>query len=77
MKNGNVYAGKFVAKEVLKNPIMKRNHIQEITIHRTLSHSHIVAFHGCFEDENCVYIVVELCQKRSMAVLLKRKKFIT
>lgn len=52
MKNGNVYAGKFVAKEAVKNRIMKEKLIQEIAIHRTLNHSHVVAFHGYFENEN-------------------------
>jgi len=77
MKKGNVYAGKFVSKEVVKKHKMKEKLIQEIYIHRTLKHSHIVAFYGFFEDETYVYIVLELCQKRSMAELMKRRKFIT
>jgi len=77
MKNGNVYAGKFVSKEIVKKYKMKEKLIQEISIHRTLSHDHIVAFYGFFEDETYVYIVLELCQNRSMAELVKRRKFIT
>lgn len=77
MKNGNVYAGKFVSKEVVKKHKMKEKLIQEICIHRTLKHSHIVPFYGFFEDETYVYIVLELCQKRSMAEMAKRRKFIT
>jgi polo-like kinase 1 len=77
MKNGNVYAGKFVSKEVVKKQKMKERLVQEISIHRTLIHSHIVAFYRFFEDDNYVYIVLELCQKRSMSELLKRRKFIT
>jgi polo-like kinase 1 len=77
MKNGNVYAGKFVSKEVVKKHNMKQKLIQEICIHRTLNHGHIVAFYGFFEDETYVCIVLELCQKRSMAQSVKRRKFIT
>ena len=77
MKNGKVYAGKFVSKEVVKKHKMKEKLIQEICIHGKLNHSHIVAFYGFFEDKNYVYIVLELCQKRSMAELMKRRKSIT
>ncbi|GFG30472.1 hypothetical protein Cfor_12781 [Coptotermes formosanus] len=75
--NGNVYAGKFVSKEVVTKYKMKEKLVQEISIHRTLNHKHIVAFYGFFEDETYVYIVLELCQKRSMAELMKRRKVIT
>lgn len=76
-KNGKVYAGKFVSKEVVKIHKMKEKLVQEISIHKTLNHKHIVAFYGFFEDETYVYIVLELCQKRSMAELVKRRKFVT
>ena len=36
----------------------------EIDIHRNLSHTHIVGFHGFFEDKNHVYILLELCRRR-------------
>jgi polo-like kinase 1 len=75
--NGNVYAGKFVSKKVVQKHKMKEKLVQEISIHRTLNHKHVVAFYGFFEDEMYVYIVLELCQKRSMAELVKRRKFIT
>jgi polo-like kinase 1 len=38
--------------------------IQEINIHRSVSHRHIVGFHGYFEDADNVYIVLELCRRR-------------
>ena len=36
----------------------------EIDIHQTLSHAHVVGFHGFFEDKNHVYILLELCRRR-------------
>lgn len=36
----------------------------EITIHRALSHRHIVKFISYFEDSENVYIVLELCRRR-------------
>lgn len=37
---------------------------QEVTIHQSLSHRHIVQFFSYFEDQNNVYIVLELCRRR-------------
>lgn len=43
--------------------------IQEIFIHKMLKHKNIVSFLSFFEDNDFVYIVLELCQKRSMLEL--------
>lgn len=37
---------------------------QEIAIHRSITHKHIVAFHSFFEDSDNVYIILELCRRR-------------
>jgi len=37
---------------------------QEIAIHQTLNHRHIVGFHGFFDDAHNIYIILELCRKR-------------
>ena len=37
---------------------------QEISIHRSVNHKHIVGFHGFFVDNNNVYILLELCRRR-------------
>lgn len=37
---------------------------QEIAIHQSLNHRHIVGFHGFFDDSNNIYIILELCRKR-------------
>jgi serine/threonine protein kinase len=44
--------------------------IQEIIIHRSLNHRHIVGFHGSFDDSYNVYIILELCRKRVSYKLL-------
>ncbi|KAJ8048926.1 Serine/threonine-protein kinase PLK1 [Holothuria leucospilota] len=36
----------------------------EIAIHRSLNHKHIVGFHGFFEDESNIYVLLELCRRR-------------
>lgn len=50
---------------------------QEIHIHRSLSHQNVVKFYSFFEDENYVYIILELCAKRSMMEMHKRRKILT
>lgn len=37
---------------------------QEICIHRSLAHKHIVKFASYFEDDDNVYILLELCRRR-------------
>lgn len=34
----------------------------EIKLHRELVHPHIVRFEDCFEDEENVYMLLELCE---------------
>lgn len=76
-KTGMVFAGKTVAKSMLTKTHQKEKLSQEIAIHRSLSHKHIVGFYGFFEDENNVYIILELCRKRSLMEMLKRRKMLT
>nr|XP_006811786.1 PREDICTED: serine/threonine-protein kinase PLK1 isoform X2 [Saccoglossus kowalevskii] len=49
----------------------------EIAIHRSLIHPNIVGFHGFFEDSNFVYVLLELCRRRSLMELHKRRKAVT
>uniref|UniRef100_A0A1A9ZYE7 Protein kinase domain-containing protein n=1 Tax=Glossina pallidipes TaxID=7398 RepID=A0A1A9ZYE7_GLOPL len=73
----DVYAGKIVSKKLLMKPKQKEKMTQEITIHSSIGHPNIVKFHGFFEDNYNIYIVLELCKKRSMTELHKRRKTIT
>ncbi|CAA9994533.1 unnamed protein product [Nesidiocoris tenuis] len=72
-----IYAGKIVSKSTLKKGNQREKMAQEIEIHRSLSHYHVVQFHGYFEDPNNVYVLLELCRKRSMMELHKRRKALT
>ncbi|KAM7354973.1 serine/threonine-protein kinase polo [Cochliomyia hominivorax] len=73
----DVYAGKIVSKKLMMKHNQKEKMTQEITIHNSLNHPNIVKFHGFFEDTSNIYIVLELCKKRSMMELHKRRKTIT
>ena len=36
----------------------------EIKIHSAMSNSNIVKYHHCFEDDDFVYLVMELCESK-------------
>ncbi|CAH8450431.1 unnamed protein product [Dicrocoelium dendriticum] len=71
------YAGKVVPKAALVKVSQKEKMQQEIAIHKTLSHENVVGFHGYFEDSDFIYIVLELCNRRSLLELHKRRRFIS
>lgn len=51
--------------------------LQEIEIHRSIKHDHVVRFYSYFEDSNFIYIILELCNKKSMMELHKRRKILS
>ncbi|NP_001025810.2 serine/threonine-protein kinase PLK1 [Gallus gallus] len=69
-----VYAGKVVPKSLLAKPHQKEKMSMEIAIHRSLAHRHVVGFQSFFEDGDFVYVVLELCRRRSLLELHKRRK---
>ncbi|XP_033255775.1 serine/threonine-protein kinase polo-like isoform X1 [Drosophila miranda] len=77
VETDDVFAGKIVSKKLMIKHNLKEKTAQEITIHRSLNHPNIVKFHSYFEDVQNIYIVLELCKKRSMMELHKRRKSIT
>ncbi|CAG5126905.1 unnamed protein product [Candidula unifasciata] len=77
MDTKEIWAGKIVAKSLLQKQHQKDKMAQEIAIHRSIAHRHIVLFHSFFEDSNFVYILLELCRRRSLMELHKRRKAVT
>ncbi|XP_065191291.1 serine/threonine-protein kinase PLK1-like [Sycon ciliatum] len=74
---GVLYAGKIVPKSVLVKPYMKEKMSMEIQIHRSVRQRYVVGFESYFEDDENIYIVLELCKRRSLKELQKRRKFLT
>ncbi|CAG2115113.1 unnamed protein product, partial [Medioppia subpectinata] len=72
--DGTIYAGKVIAKSQLVKPDQKEKMTQEITIHRSIKHQHVVEFVTFFEDKDFIYIILELCSKRSLMEMHKRRK---
>ena len=75
--SGRSLAGKVVAKSSLTKSRAKQKLIAEIKIHRSLRHRFIVQFIHFFEDKRNVYIILELCEHRSLMDLVKRRKSLT
>ena len=64
VSTNQIMAGKIVPKALLKKPHQREKMAQEIDIHKSLSHHHIVKFFDYFEDNDFVYILLELCRRR-------------
>ncbi|KAF5368904.1 hypothetical protein D9758_002954 [Tetrapyrgos nigripes] len=68
------YACKVVTKESLKTKKAKTKLYAEIKIHCALEHPNIVKFLDCFEDDDNVYMTLELCTNGSMMDMLRRRR---
>lgn len=64
MQTKEIFAGKIVSKLLLTKQHQKEKMTQEIQIHRAVHHKHIVEFYSFFEDDQNVYIILELCRRR-------------
>ncbi|KAF9466886.1 kinase-like domain-containing protein [Collybia nuda] len=70
-------ACKVVTKESLKTKKAKTKLYAEIKIHRSLEHPNIVGFQECFEDNENVYMTLELCPSGSLMDMLRRRRRFT
>lgn len=68
------FAVKVICKASLKNEKQKQKLLAEIRIHQAMRHRHIVEFVHVFEDDAYVYLILELCENRTMVDLLRKKK---
>lgn len=72
-----IYAGKIVPKSMIAKQHQREKMTQEINIHRSVFHKHIVGFESFFEDSENVYVLLELCRRRSLMELHKRRRAIS
>uniref|UniRef100_A0A0N5BQG7 Serine/threonine-protein kinase PLK n=1 Tax=Strongyloides papillosus TaxID=174720 RepID=A0A0N5BQG7_STREA len=75
--SGETVAGKVVAKTLLTKRHQKDKMTQEIEIQKSLSHENVVKMYDYFEDSDNVYVLLELCPRRSLMELHKRRKAVT
>ncbi|XP_069545499.1 serine/threonine-protein kinase PLK1 [Brachyistius frenatus] len=72
-----VFAGKIVPKSLILKQHQREKMTSEIAIHKSIDHPNIVGFHGFFEDDDFVFVVLEICRRRSLLELHKRRKAVT
>ncbi len=61
METGEISAAKVIQKANLKKSRARAKLMSEIKIHRSVKHESIVGFEHFFEDQDNVYILLELC----------------
>ncbi|KAI9596559.1 kinase-like domain-containing protein [Syncephalis fuscata] len=76
-ENKTRLAVKVVPKTTLRNQKTKNKLLSEIKIHQSMSHAHVVRFLSCFEDTTNVYMILELCEQKSLMDMLKRRRRLT
>ena len=54
-------AAKVISKSILKNVRTRYKLENEIKVHKTLHHPNIVQLYVSFEDEENVYLLLEVC----------------
>ena len=77
MDNKHVSASKVIPKAALSKARAKQKLMSEIKIHRALHQTNIVGFEHFFEDQENVYILLELCPNQTLNELLRRRKRLT
>ncbi len=64
METKQVFAGKIVPKSLILKQHQREKMTSEIAIHKSLNHANVVGFHGFFEDDDFVFVVLEICRRR-------------
>ncbi|XP_070684633.1 serine/threonine-protein kinase PLK1 [Pempheris klunzingeri] len=77
METKQVFAGKIVPKSLILKQHQREKMTSEIAIHKSLDHANVVGFHGFFENDDFVFVVLEICRRRSLLELHKRRKAVT
>ncbi|KAG0206207.1 Cell cycle serine/threonine-protein kinase cdc5/MSD2 [Mortierella sp. GBA30] len=71
------YAAKVIQKTELQSHKTKQKLFAEIKVHQGMKHINIVKYYHCFEDDDFVYLVLELCESKTLMELIKRRKRLT
>lgn len=61
---GKLFAAKTVAKKSLEVEKTRNKFLGEISVQRTMVHPNIVHFVECFEDDDNIYMILELCPNK-------------
>uniref|UniRef100_A0A8C9VV80 Serine/threonine-protein kinase PLK3 n=1 Tax=Scleropages formosus TaxID=113540 RepID=A0A8C9VV80_SCLFO len=71
------YAVKVIPQSRVSKPHQREKITNEIELHKTLHHKHVVKFSHHFEDNDNIYIFLELCSRKSLAHIWKARHTLT
>uniref|UniRef100_A0A8C5BMT9 Serine/threonine-protein kinase PLK n=1 Tax=Gadus morhua TaxID=8049 RepID=A0A8C5BMT9_GADMO len=77
LSTSKVYAAKIIPHTRVSKPHQREKIDREIELHKVLHHKHIVHFYHHFEDKENIYILLEYCNRKSLAHILKARKVLT
>eukprot|EP01124_Arcella_intermedia_P017067 TRINITY_DN2374_c0_g1_i1.p1 TRINITY_DN2374_c0_g1~~TRINITY_DN2374_c0_g1_i1.p1 ORF type:complete len:688 (-),score=120.07 TRINITY_DN2374_c0_g1_i1:71-1879(-) len=76
-EDGKVYAGKVIEKASLTKSNALQKLYTEIKNHSLLKHQNVVRFYNYFEDEKSYYLILEMCNHKTLRSLLRKRKHLT
>ena len=74
METKEIFAAKIVSKASITKPRAHAKLRSEIAIHRSLDHDKVVKFYDYFEDNDHVYIILELCGGQTMNEFIRKSR---
>ncbi|KAJ8270853.1 hypothetical protein GJAV_G00120020 [Gymnothorax javanicus] len=77
LANNKMYAVKVIPQSRVSKPHQRDKITNEIELHKTLHHKHVVKFSHHFEDQDNIYIFLELCSRKSLAHIWKARHTLT
>ncbi|KAM4727865.1 serine/threonine-protein kinase PLK3 [Anableps anableps] len=77
LSTNKMYAVKVIPQSRVSKPHQREKITNEIDLHRSLSHKHVVKFSHYFEDHDNIYIFLELCSRKSLAHIWKERRTLT
>lgn len=77
LANNKMYAVKVIPQSRVSKPHQREKIINEIELHKSLQHKHVVKFSHHFEDKDNIYIFLELCSRKSLAHIWKARHTLT
>ncbi|XP_030630323.1 serine/threonine-protein kinase PLK3 [Chanos chanos] len=77
LATNKMYAVKVIPQSRVSKPHQREKITNEIELHKTLQHKHVVKFSHHFEDQENIYIFLELCSRKSLAHIWKARHTLT
>ncbi|OZJ04910.1 hypothetical protein BZG36_02517 [Bifiguratus adelaidae] len=75
--NNRRFAAKVVQKGTLKREKNRKKLLSEIKIHQSMIHKRVVKYHAAFEDTRSVYLILEVCENKTLMDLIKKRECLT